>query len=112
MGSYTFVLTTVLRSVPEAASMAKAMKAKKRVSKIAKGRFAKWMVFKGKKEKTSTGLTANDLVKNSVGKIVSKKKSALGKKFDRVRGWREAYMKARVMMGVRGFIALNGQTVQ
>merc|ERR1719473_829864 len=86
------------------------MKAKKRVSKIAKGKRAKWMVFKGAKEKTSTGLTANDLVKNSAGRIVSKKKSALGKKYDRVRPWRESYMEARAVMGVEGFVAINGQT--
>merc|ERR1719335_300372 len=96
---------------------AQAMKAmrnakKKRVSKVAKGRFAKNLVFKGKKEKTVSGLTKEDIVQNKAGKLVSWKKSALGKKFDRVKGWRESFMKARAVMGVRGFVAMNGQTAQ
>merc|ERR1719486_873047 len=90
----------------------KAMKAMKRVSKIAKGRLAKFLVFKGTKEKTTSGLTKDDLVRNKRGKIVSRKKSALGKKFDRVRGWRESVMKARALMGMSGFVAMNGQTAQ
>ena len=85
---------------------------KKRVSKVAKGHMAKYLVFKGTKEKTTSGLTKDDLVRNKAGKLVSRKKSALGKKFDRVRGWREAVMKARAVMGMRGFVAMNGQTAQ
>merc|ERR1712093_504655 len=76
-------------------------KAKKRVSKIAKGRLARYLVFKGTKEKTQSGLTKDDLVRSKSGKIVSRKKSALGKKFDRVKGWRESVMKARAVMGIR-----------
>merc|ERR1719163_893089 len=90
----------------------KAMKAMKRVSKIAKGRMARYLVFKGTKEKTLSGMTKEDLVKNKAGKIVSRKKSALGKKFDRVKSWREAVMKARALMGMTGFVAMNGQTAQ
>merc|ERR1719379_1518905 len=90
----------------------KAMKAKKRISKIAKGRLARYLVFKGTKEKTLSGLTKDDLVQNRAGKIVSRKKSALGKKFDRVKGWREAVMTARAVMGMSGFVAMNGQTAQ
>merc|ERR1719163_545079 len=90
----------------------KAMKAMKRVSKIAKGRMARYLVFKGTKEKTTSGLRKDDLVRNKAGKIVSRKKSALGKKFDRVKTWREAVMKARAVMGMAGFVAMNGQTAQ
>merc|ERR1712146_461924 len=59
----------------------KAMKAmkKKTVSKVAKGRMAKAMVLRGSKAKTVGGLAAKDLTRNKSGKIVSKKKSALGK---------------------------------
>merc|ERR1711977_599541 len=85
---------------------------KKRVSKVAKGRLAKYLVYKGTKAKTVSGLTKDDLVRNKGGKLVSRKKSALGKKFDRVKGWREAFMKARAVMGTRGFVAMNGQTAQ
>merc|ERR1719158_2509199 len=57
------------------------MKAKKKtVSKIAKGRMAKVLVFRGSKEKTVGGMTAASLTKNKNGKIVSKKRSAFGKK--------------------------------
>ena len=97
--------------------VAQAMKAmrnakKKRVSKVAKGRFAKHLVFKGKKEKTVSGLTKDDIVRNKAGKLVSWKKSALGKKLDRVKAWRESFMKARAVMGVPDFVAMNGQTAQ
>merc|ERR1711918_189475 len=68
----------------------KAMK-KKAVSKIAKGRMAKVLVFRGSKEKTVGGMTASSLTKNKTGKIVSKKKSALGKK----NTWMIAVQKAR-----------------
>merc|ERR1712093_157063 len=104
---------------PIAATAVKAMKAmrgmrvqKKSVSKVAKGRLAKHLVFKGTKEKTVSGLTKDDIIRNKAGKLVSRKKSALGKKFDRVKNWRESFMKARAAMGVRGFVAMNGQTAQ
>merc|ERR550537_907380 len=47
----------------------KAMKAmkKKTVSKIAKGRMAKVLVFRGSKEKTVGGMTAASLTKNKKG---------------------------------------------
>merc|ERR1719353_1237423 len=84
----------------------KAMK-KKAVSKIAKGKFSKVQVFRGSKAKTSTGLTATDLIKNSRGKIVSKKKSALAKKryATSLKGWTVALQKARKALGVTGFVA-------
>merc|ERR1740121_2591133 len=44
------------------------MKAK-RVSKIAKGRFAKAMVFRGSKEKTAGGLTKDMVMRNKRGKF-------------------------------------------
>merc|ERR1719379_2407278 len=71
----------------------KAMKVmkKKSVSKVAKGVMAKAMVLRGSKAKTVGGLTAKDLTKNKFGKIVSKKKSALGKKSP----WIQAVAKAR-----------------
>merc|ERR1719240_27429 len=46
----------------------KAMK-KKAVTKIAKGRMAKVVVFRGSKAKTSGGLTTNALMKNKSGRI-------------------------------------------
>merc|ERR1719235_2266236 len=74
----------------------KAMKAKKK-SKIAMGRMAKSMVFKGSKVKTSGGLTKTDLMKSKSGKIVSKKKSASGKATytKNLAKWASAVSKAR-----------------
>merc|ERR1712093_413806 len=83
----------------------KAMRAmkKKTVSKIAKGKMAKVMVFRGSKEKTVGGMTASTLTKNKHGKIVSKKKSAFGKKSL----WIAAVTKARKALGLKGFIAIK-----
>merc|ERR1719428_893312 len=89
----------------------KAMKAmkKKAVSKIARGRMAKVVVFRGSKAKTSGGLTKSDLVKNKNGRIVSKKSQAKGKalyaKF--AKNWIFAIQKARKALGVKGFVAIK-----
>merc|ERR1712146_77762 len=94
--------------------MGKAMKAmkKKAVSKIAKGRYARAVVFRGSKAKTMSGLTATDLTRNKNGKIVSKKASARGKKnyATTVKGWIVAVQKARKALGVKGFLAIKKGT--
>merc|ERR1719453_3035014 len=86
----------------------KAMRAmkKKTVSKIAKGRMAKVMVFRGTKEKTVGGMTAAALTKNKHGKVVSKKRSAFGKK----NLWIAAVTKARKALGIKGFCAVKKGT--
>merc|ERR1712051_389144 len=70
------------KTTKKASKAMKAMKAKKakKVSKIARGKRAKAAVFNGKKVKTVSGLTKNDLIKNKNGKIVSKKASQTGQK--------------------------------
>merc|ERR1719235_3005467 len=92
----------------------KAMKAmkKKAVSKIAKGKLAKSVVFRGTKAKTASGLTASDLVKNKRGKIVSKKSLAHGKKvgWANIKGWAAAVQKARKALKVKGFVAVKKGT--
>merc|ERR1719450_64313 len=62
-------------------AVSKPMKPKKKINKFG----TKKQVFAGKKEKTKTGLKADDLMKNEkTGKIVTKKMNAKGKKmFDR-----------------------------
>merc|ERR1719428_2194604 len=88
----------------------KAMRAmkKKAVSKIAKGRFARAVVFRGSKVKTVGGLKQTDLVKNSRGKIVSKKASASGKKkYASIKGWISAVQKARKALGAKGFVPIK-----
>merc|ERR1712124_81321 len=91
----------------------KAMKVmkKKAVSKIAKGKLAKLVVFNGNKEKTYTGLKRSDLIKSKTGKIVSKKLSAHGKKaYTHIKGWTVAVQKARKALKVKGFVAVKKGT--
>ena len=93
------------------AMRAAAMKAMKRVSKFAKGKLAKLVVFRGNKEATVGGLTKSSLTKNKNGKIVSKKASANGKKaYARIKGWTVAVTKARKALGVKGFLAVKKGT--
>merc|ERR1711907_565578 len=89
--------------------MGKAM-GKKVVSKIAKGKLAKAIVFRGTKAKTYTGLTKSDLIKNKRGKIVSKKQQANGKRLFAMgyaKAWISAVQKARKALGVTGFVAIK-----
>merc|ERR1719473_437352 len=83
----------------------KKKKKAKKVSKIAKGKMAKYLVFKGKKAKTTGGLTKADLIKTKSGKYVSKKQSAAGKK--KLGGWIAAVAKARKALGTKGFVAIK-----
>merc|ERR1712217_996356 len=86
---------------------------KARKSKIATGRMAKAMVLRGKKEKTKGGLTQEALMRNKRGKIVSKRKSALGKqRYSFIEPWIEAVMAAREALHTKGFVAINGKTLQ
>merc|ERR1719159_1896916 len=89
----------------------KAMK-KKSVSKIAKGKRAKSVVFRGTKAKTTGGLTKSDLVKNKRGIIVSKKQQAKGSKLyaKYAKKWISAVQQARKALGVKGFVAIKKGT--
>merc|ERR1712226_752441 len=101
-----------MKAMKKAAPAMKAMKAK-RVSKAAKGRLAKAMVLAGKREKTSGGLTQDSLMKNKRGKIVSKRKSASGKRsYKRIESWVESVVGARKALNVTGFVAINGSSLQ
>merc|ERR1719407_243041 len=85
---------------------------KKTVSKIAKGKMARSVVMRGTKEKTQSGLTKKDLVRNKAGKIVSKKASAAAKKnFSTTVGpWMQACKKARAALKIKGFVAIKKGT--
>ena len=94
-----------------AKAMKAAMKAMKRVSKFAKGRMAKSVVFRGTKASTVGGLTKANLTRNKNGKIVSKKQSANGKKaYSFIKGWTAAVTKARKALNVKGFVAVKKGT--
>merc|ERR1712151_199241 len=80
----------------------------KKISKIAKGKNMRSVVFSGSKEKTRTGLTQSDLMRNKFGKIVSKKASAAGKKkYASIKGWVLALQKAKQELGFKGFVAVK-----
>merc|ERR1739838_981991 len=90
----------------------KVMKAK-RVSKIAKGKLARAIVFRGSKEKTSSGMTKANLIKNKNGKIVSKAASARAKKAfasSGIKAWADAVKKARKALNLTGFVAIGGKS--
>merc|ERR1719510_188776 len=85
----------------------KTMKTKK-VSKVARGRFSRAQVLTGRKEKTRSGLTATDLIKNKHGKIVSRKKAAQGAR----KPWPKAVYQARKALNITGFCLVNGKTAE
>merc|ERR1712190_456156 len=97
------------------AAMKKAMKKvmkKKKVSTIAKGKYAKAAVLSGRKAKTSGGLTASGLTKNKGGRVVSKAASARAKRNYQSSGikvWADAVKKARKALGLTGFVAIGGK---
>merc|ERR1719201_2295250 len=80
--------------------------AMKRTSTIAKGKKAKVEIWQGKKIKTKKGLKKDDLMKNKVGKIVSKRRSQHGKESK----WSKATAKARAAKGYTGFKAIKKGT--
>merc|ERR1712032_1422851 len=89
------------KAVAMKAATRKAMKTK-RVTKVAHGRLAKALVLKGRKEKTSGGLTKDMLMVNKRGKIVSKRASAHGRRhYKQVEDWVEAVMGARDLLRLR-----------
>ena len=88
------------------AAMRRAMKAKKSV--IARGKFAKSVVFRGTKAKTGSGIKKTDLMRSKTGKIVTKKQVAAGKKaYANIKGWTTACQKARKALGIKGFVAIK-----
>merc|ERR1711937_1013147 len=98
MGPLTMAKAMKAMKAMAAMEAMKAMK-KKAVSKIAKSKNAKAVVFHGTKEKTLSGLTKADLIK--------KKLAADKKAFAHIKGWTTAVQKARKALGVKGFVAIK-----
>merc|ERR1711957_581962 len=85
----------------------------KKMGKVAKGCGAMTRVFGGSKQKTVGGLTKDKLTKNRAGKVVSKAKSAAGKKHfgkSPLKKWCDALKKARKALGSKGFVPMGGKT--
>merc|ERR1711860_65841 len=94
--------------------MGKAMKAKP-TSKIARGKMARALVFRGAKEKTVGGLNKGRLTKSKTGKIVSKAASARSKKNfpnSALKKWCDALKTARKQLKITGFCPMGGKTAQ
>merc|ERR1719230_588316 len=89
--------------------MAKAMVMKKSMKKkVYSKKFIKTAVWKGLAVKTFGGLKKTSLMKSKSGKIVSSKKSAIGKKhYKYIAKWTAAVTKARKALGVKGFVAVK-----
>merc|ERR1712050_421823 len=97
----------------KAMKVMKRMKKVMKVSKIAKGKRARSAVFDGRKEKTQSGLTKAQLMKNKSGKVVSKASSASGKKRyagSKAQAWAKACSKARKELNIKGFVPFGGKT--
>merc|ERR1719394_68447 len=106
---------TAMKSSKAMKKTSKAVKKAKRVSNIAKGKRARYVVFKGNKVKTATGLKKSDLIKSKSGKIVSKKQSARGKKIYHTNGiakFTKAVQQARKALGIKGFVPVGGKTAK
>merc|ERR1712154_177372 len=88
--------------VMKAAKPMKAMKAMKAMKKISAS-LSRRHVFAGKAAKSLGGLTKDKLVKNKSGKIVSKVKSAKGKKSP----WIAACIAARKALNIKGFAVVK-----
>lgn len=90
-------------------NLAKAMKAVS-VSKRVTGRLARFKVFTGGRELTTSGhLKKCDLTKNRLGKIVSKRRSARAKQgyASTIGKWTQAVVKARYALGIKGFLVVK-----
>merc|ERR1712194_569708 len=90
------------------AAAPKAMKAMKK--KVISAKLARRHAFAGKINKTKTGLTKSDLVKNKMGKIVSKKASLRAKKMNSFGPWLAALKKARAELKIKGFSVIKKGT--
>merc|ERR1712176_1007370 len=113
MGAPAMKSMKAMKAVMKAMKAMKAMKVTK--SKIARGKMARSVVFRGSKEKTVGGLTKDQLTENKAGKIVSKAASARGKKkwaASALKKWNDAVKLARKQLNITGFCAVNGKTAQ
>merc|ERR1719363_56384 len=84
-----------------------------KVSKIARGKMARAVVFRGSKEKTGGGMTKDQLAKNKNGRIVSKAASARAKKAyaaSAIKAWADAVKAARKALGLTGFVPIGGKS--
>merc|ERR1719148_548656 len=83
--------------------------------KVAAGKLAKSMVFKGSRVKTVGGLKQADIIKNRNGRVVSKAMSVRSKKSFKggaLEAWMKAVQAAKKAMGITGFVLVGGKSGQ
>ncbi|CAD7935041.1 unnamed protein product [Amoebophrya sp. A120] len=94
--------------------MAMKMKTMKKKSAKEKPTKSKTLVYKGKRPKTTGGLTKADLKVNKRGKVVSKKASAAAMKKPQAKiivKWSSCVKQARASLGFQGvFVPVGGKT--
>merc|ERR1712188_109174 len=98
-----FTMAKAMKAMKAMAAM-KAMKAMKK--KPISFKLARRHLFAGKISKTQSGMTKGDFVKNKSGKIVSKTRSAFGKKSP----WIAAVQTARKELKIKGFAVVKKGT--
>jgi hypothetical protein len=98
----------VMKTQKKTKTATKVMKSlKKKMSNVG----SRKSVLAGKKIKTKTGLTKDQLVKNKVGNICSRAKNAIGyKHFKNIEKWVNALKTARRELGLTGFVAVKRGT--
>eukprot|EP00928_Gymnodinium_smaydae_P062847 TRINITY_DN46601_c0_g1_i1.p1 TRINITY_DN46601_c0_g1~~TRINITY_DN46601_c0_g1_i1.p1 ORF type:complete len:194 (-),score=47.85 TRINITY_DN46601_c0_g1_i1:203-784(-) len=72
--------------------------------------WAKRLVFIGKKVKTTSGLTKDDLVRNRRGKVVSKKRQTNGNRrfvLNHLDLWVQSFLQVRAQKGLTGFVKMK-----
>merc|ERR1712008_329892 len=109
MGQKHLIMAKMMKM--KAAPMMAKMMAKKKKTIFGK----KFQVFNGLKVKTNGGLKKSDLMKNSQGKIVSKKASQRArhsKGIKKILAWTSATKTARKALGIKGFVPIGGKTKQ
>eukprot|EP00438_Fugacium_kawagutii_P030635 Skav204328 [mRNA] locus=scaffold1960:17677:39417:- [translate_table: standard] len=83
-------------------------------SKVAVGRWSKWRVYVGWKEKTVGRLKKKDFKKNRRGRVVYKKMSDQAKermKTSKISTWYQSVKEARRALNLVGFVPVGGKTV-
>jgi len=85
----------------------------KKPSKIATGRLKYFLVFSGRRQKTSGGLTKECIGINKRGRYVSLKRAENGANIygNTIQPWNRAFTKARRQLNCAGFVAINGRTL-
>merc|ERR1711972_487639 len=100
-----------MKSVMKKSTAMKTVMRTRRRDNIARGRYRFAMVVKGTRSRTSGGLRKVDIMKNKVGRLVSKKRSLHGRKqYGNISLWIESTTAARRELGISGWFNVKRGT--